>query len=792
MTPELWQRAEEILLEVLEAPEADRRQALDRACAGHAELRREVSSLLEAALGADDFIDAPVFSLRSPDPASGGADRLEGSRIGPYRVERLLGRGGMGAVYLAVRADDEFEQRVALKLLKRGMDSDEIVRRFRHERQILASLQHPNIARLLDGGTTEDGLPYFVMDHVGGEPIDEYCDRHRLSVRDRIRLFLKVCAAVHFAHQNLVVHRDLKPGNILVDSGGEPKLLDFGIAKLLSGGPGDAIDLTLEGPRPMTPSYASPEQVRGEMVTTGSDVYSLGVLLYELLSGHKPYRVPSGGEVEVLRAVCEVEPMRPSMALRRKEQVMSPEGSGVAIDPETVSRARGGDPQALARRLSGDLDAIVLKALRKEPELRYASAQEMSEDLRDHLAGLPVRARKGTFTYRLGKLLRRHKLETALAAAVLAMIVGFGVTALQLRDRALRERDRATEVSHFLVDLFQLPDPRVSRGETVTAQALLEKGTQLLDKELEELPEDRAVLMGAIGSAYLGLKLYDQAEPLLAGSLERRRVDRAGTGGDGELVVNLLYLAHARRAGGVSSAAGGDPAALEAEALDIVARRQVNELRLAELLSNHATLMQIEGDLRAAEEFFRQALAMKIRLFGQRHPEVAHTQQNLAQLLTELGRFDAAEELHRQTLDQRIEFHGPKSREVAVTMSSLANVLRDQGHLDEAEKLLRETIEIRREVFGPDDPRVGIGLNNLALLLQARGTYADAEARYLEALELFRAGYGAGHANVGTVLKNLASVRLARGEHASAEATARQAVEIFDAALAEGHWRTAE
>ncbi len=328
-----------------------------------------------------------------------------GIRVGPYEVLRELGRGGMGVVYLAARADEQFRKRVAIKVIKTGPDEEGVIRRFRRERQILASLDHPNVARLLDGGATGDGRPYFVMEYIEGHPLHEYCDRHRLSIVDRLKVFQQVCSAVAYAHRNLIVHRDLKPSNIIVTADGIPRLLDFGIAKLLNP------ELSAETPTvtglALTPEYASPEQARGDVVTTASDVYSLGVLLYELLTGHRPYRLKTRLPMEVLKAVCEQEPERPSTIVRQAEDTT--DGSrAVVITPEGVSRARDLTPDRLGRRLRGDLDNIVLMALRKEPLRRYASAEALSEDLRRYLEGLPVKARKGTSAYRAGKYVKRH------------------------------------------------------------------------------------------------------------------------------------------------------------------------------------------------------------------------------------------------------------------------------------------------------------------------------------------------------------------------------------------------
>ncbi len=395
MTPERWKKVEEVFESALERTTEERPAYLAEACSGDESLRGQVEALLRSHEQAGSFIEAPAVPHLLPTIEDDPAATVIGRRIGAYKIVREIGRGGMGAVYLAVRADDEFQKRVAIKLIKRGMDTDFVIRRFRHERQILASLDHPNVARLLDGGTTEDGLPYFVMEFVEGRPIDKYCDTQRLSITERLRLFLKVCSAVQYAHQNLIIHRDLKPSNILVTADGTPKLLDFGIAKLLNPEiASPTLDPTTATLRLMTPEYASPEQVRGEPATTISDVYSLGVLLYELLTGHRPYRLLSRLPEEIAHVICKEEPEKPSVIVGRVENI----GFNIEVTPQAIVKARQATLEKLHRQLAGDLDSIVLKALRKEPQNRYSSVEQFSDDISRHLEGLPVSAQHSLAT----------------------------------------------------------------------------------------------------------------------------------------------------------------------------------------------------------------------------------------------------------------------------------------------------------------------------------------------------------------------------------------------------------
>ena len=470
----------------------------------------------------DGLPDTESPPMDAPLTDSPGAEQLAtGARVGDYEVVRHLGSGGMGSVYLAVRADRRYRKEVAIKILKRGLDSEEILRRFRQERQILASLDHPNVARLLDAATSDAGQPCFVMEYVEGTRIDRYCDDRRLSIRERLELFRTVCDAVQAAHRGLVVHRDLKPGNILVTTEGAPKLLDFGVAKLLDPDsfPQTVVPTALPY-HPMTPDYASPEQVRGEAITTASDVYSLGVLLYRLLTGHRPYRVDLRRPAEMERVICEVEPEKPSATT-------SSSRDGTATS-ETRPRAEG-SPEKLRRRLAGDLDTIVLKALAKEATHRYGSVFQLSEDLRRHLEGLPILARRPTFGYRAGKFLRRYRAGVAMACLSVALLLaGIATTTWQAqiarseRARAESEKAVAEEAVSFMETLFEIADPSQAKGETVTALEILEKGAERF-AELEDQPQVQARLMDSIGRSYQGLGLYEEAARQLEEALETRR-----------------------------------------------------------------------------------------------------------------------------------------------------------------------------------------------------------------------------------------------------------------------------
>jgi serine/threonine protein kinase/tetratricopeptide (TPR) repeat protein len=497
VTPDSWRQVRQILEQALELTPARRPSYLEKVCAGNTALRREVETLIAADEQAGDgflagsAVEASTTLAEPEEPVS-----LAGARIGPYQIVKEIGHGGMGTVYRAVRADDEYRKQVAIKVVRGGLGDEFRVHRFRAERQILANLDHANIARLLDGGTTEDGRPYVVMEYIEGQSIDEYCDQRKLAVAERLNLFRTVCSAVAYAHQRLVIHRDLKPANILVTKDGQPKLLDFGIAKILD--PHDSVaEQTVTVMRLMTPEYASPEQVRGEPITTASDVYSLGIVLYGLLTGRRPYGRASRAPRDVVQAVIETEPEKPSAAITRADTATA----------EIVSETRGEVPEKLQHRLRGDLDNIVLKALRKEPERRYASVEQFSEDIRRHLEGLPVSARPDTFFYRSSKFVRRHKASVAAGIIVLlTLVVGLAVTVhetLIARAERVKAEQRFNDVRKLANSLlFEVHDAiQTLPGATPARKLIVDRALQYLDALAKEAKGDLS-LQQELGAAY--------------------------------------------------------------------------------------------------------------------------------------------------------------------------------------------------------------------------------------------------------------------------------------------------
>lgn len=798
-----WDEIERILDAALDRDPDDWAGLLERACAGRPSLRREVEALLARRARIDGFLEEAPAEVTAP--GSGGAGSrgcptdaspppLVGRRLGAYRVTREIGRGGMGEVFLAERADGRFEQQVAVKLVRSGLLTEETVRRFRAERQILAEVDHPSIARLIDAGVTGDGRPYLVAEHVDGLPIDRYCDRHRLTVGERLELFLDVLDAVHHAHRNLVVHRDLKPANILVTGEGRVKLVDFGIAKLLAEeSAGRRKARSGSGTRPtrrwLTLPYAAPEQIRGQAVTTATDVYQLGVVLYQLLSGRHPFEEASDGPGDMERAVLETVPARPSMA-SRFEAPRDGRPGRPSPRAEEVARRRATRPGDLWRLLRGDLDAVVLRALRKEPEERYPSARGMARDLTRHLDDRPVAARRATLSYRGRKFVRRHRWGVAAAAAILLLVTGFAVVASFQARRIVRERDRAEralaearDVTAAVVEILEASDPwKEGLGDAAAAGALLELGVQQVDA-LDGRPRVQAGLLEALSGVHASLGRLERAEAQARRALALRR--RSLPEGSPERAASLNALAHVL-----------NQQSRYAEAEEL--HRRALELQVRELGSDHPrvaeTLTLLANQLpgqRLAEsgELYRRALEIRRRTFGLEHPLVARSLRDVGRVARLSGDARRAEEAFREALKIDRRTLGPDHPKTAMNMVHLADLYRKFGDADpRAEVLLRQALAILRRALGDDHPELLHPMGSLARLLSERGDHADAERLYREALELRRRTFGPKHRSATEGLGMLAEELRRQGRYREAEGLHRQELDILEETVGPAHW----
>ena len=806
MDRERWSRIEELFQAAADLPPDNRARFLDQHCASDPDLRGEVESLLAADESPDPDYHAAISEAARQvveDKSPAGI----GDRVGAYRILRKLGEGGMGAVFLGERADEQFEGLAAIKLLRSAAAHAQTVERFRSERQILADLNHPFIARLLDGGAAADGSPYVVMEYVDGTPLDEWCETRSLDLRGRVELFRRVCDAVHYAHRKLIVHRDLKPANILVSDDGVPKLLDFGIAKILGD---EAPSAVVTGPlgRVMTPNFASPEQVLGQPVGTASDVYALGVLLYGLLAGEPPYDVAEQTPAETQRLVCEADPPPPS------------------------KRAEG----PLAKKLTGELDDIVMTALDKDPERRYVSAERLSADLHRWLTGRPVTATPQTWSYRARKFVRRNRAGVAAAGAFVLLLGAYALSMAVLADRlelerdaARRERDKAEQTSGFLADIFRISDPGETRGNRVTAREILDWGAEKAERELSDQPELQAEVFDTVGVVYRNLGLYTEAERYLTSALERRR--ELLPAGHPDLAESLNHLAKSFHDQGRyeeaeplyqaslestrARAPDGDAAVAQNlndlamlrrdqgdyETADVVAREALamrqsvfggERPEVSAAMHNLGTVLYRQGDYDEAERLFRDALDLDRRLRGELHPDVAGSLSSLGALLRQTGRGEEAETSFEQAIEITRELYGDRHTAVADGLRNLAEIHRTQGRLDEARSNLEEALRLDRKLFGEAHPNVAADLSLMGILMQQRGDDPGAERHFREALEMRRSLLPDASPVVANSLLQLGSVLTNTGRPAEAQPLLDEGLQIFSEALPAGHWQIAE
>lgn len=762
-----WPRVQELFLAAVELPVGARAAFVERS-EPDAAIRAMVLDMLEAdgdpaaifAGSAAAFIPASL-SAKFGDPAE-VPDPMIGEMVGPYHVLERIGHGGMGDVYLAEH--EGFEHRVALKVIRRGMQSDDVIRRFDQERQIVASLAHPNVARLFDGGLTRDGLPWFSMELIQGEPIDRWCIRQNVPIRDRLALFGTVCDAVQYAHARLVVHRDLKPGNILVSNEGTAKLLDFGIAKVLTGDPLGDRDLTQTGVRPMSPAHAAPEQIRGEPVTTATDVYALGVVLFEMLTGKGPYWE---------------------------------ELTGRALEEAILTATPGRPVLATAGRSGTDLGNIVMMALRKEPDRRYPSAGALADDIRRLLAGFPVTATRDSALYRMHSFVGRNRAAVAAVAIGLlvtgASVAWYTVRLREERAQAQLEARKAEQVAGFLQGIFTAPDPMVpsreaSTGLNRTAGQLLASAVARIDDDLGEQPAVRSSLLSVLGNTYRSLGEYRQAVTLL----ERADSARIQSGDpDPRLALQL--------ANGLGSAYWelGDLDRAETyqrRAFDaITATSGPDDFGVAVVTNDLAILLWQKGKFGEAEPLMVEAL----RIFGLADsleaPELATAISNHAIVLRELGRIDEAEREYRRAIALKRSALGPKHPSLANSLGQLATLLlENRGDASGAEALDLEALAIRREALGERHPYVAVSLNELAGAYRAGGRLEDAERTFREALTLRREVLEAGHPHIAYSLVGLGELLIERGRSAEATPMLEEALRIRVAALPGDHWLLAE
>lgn len=802
-TSERWKRVKEIVGEALEKDSGERPAYLESACAGDRELRDEVESLLAA------HADASGLSRHLWEPDANEA-ASPSTTVGPYKLVRELGVGGMGQVWLAEQTEP-VRRLVALKLIRAGMYDSSAVKRFQAERQSLAMMDHPAIAKIFDAGATAAGQPYLVMEYVDGLPITDYCDQKKLSIRERLRLFLEVCDGVKHAHQKAIIHRDLKPSNILVvevDGRPRPRIIDFGLAKATAAAaPGETV-VTRVGGLLGTPGYMSPEQADPDVqdIDTRTDVYSLGVVLYELLTGFLPFDTTKWKNQrldEMLRAVRETDPPRPSTKVSTNRDTSTAQ-----------AEMRGTEARQLVSALRGDLDWITLKALERERDRRYGTPSELASDIERYLQNLPVVARPASAGYRLRKFVRRHRVGLGVAAGLGALLFAFAVMqAIQLR-RITRERDRADRITEFMTNMFRVSDPSEARGNTITAREVLDRGSQQIESGLAGEPEVQARLMETMGEVYSSLGLYHQAQPFLEKALATRRrlfgaesaetlrsidqlardLERQGQYPKAEGLAREAIATRQRLLGpearatlesihGLAAIMLSEGQYSETEKLDrkmiAVSRRVLGpeDKGTLQFMANLALAVADQGRAAEAEALYRELFEVQRRIYGPQHPEVLVTETTLAHTISEEGRYAEADQMLRDTLERKIKVLGPEHSETLWSMADLGMNLRLSGRMAEAEQIDRQTLEIRRRVLGAEHPETLMSITELAETLDDMHRYPEAAEFYRETIEIQRRVVGADHPVTALTKYNLACNLALSGHKEEALAVLRDAVD---------------
>ncbi|MCC5939988.1 MAG: serine/threonine protein kinase [Balneolaceae bacterium] len=773
-----WKTLSDLYEEAHKLTPGEQTAFVEKNCSDPA-MRDELLSMLNVDESSSRFFDSltsniirPAFEELSDLPPQSGT-------VHNYRLIKKIGRGGMGSVYLAERNDDAFETRVAVKILRRGLDTEDILQRFDSERQILAQLNHPNITHLIDGGITCDNRPYFVMEYVEGKPINTYCDENNLTIDDRLKLFFQICDALSYAHQNLVIHRDLKPGNILVTNQGYVKLLDFGIAKLIDDKVPFPKTIAQTGIRLMTPEYASPEQVSGKPMNTASDIYQLGLVLYNLLSGCRAFSFKNKSLIETEQVILEQEAKKPSHKLYELD----------STHLKKIADKRSIGPKKLIQELKGDLDTITINALQKEPSQRYQSVVEFREDIERYLEGLPIRSRRKNFTYRSLKFLKRNQLPVATVSVFIAMLISFfifyNLSITEQRNEAQKEALKAAQITSFLVDLFEANDPTQFQGETLTAWQLLEQGEERI-KLLEGQPEVQAQMFEVTGQIYRKIGQFDRSEELLSNALDLRKEHLGENHTETISVYNELGLLHSDL-GNFEKSDSLLRLALNLQLDDASS----NASMLAETKFNLAYILRRMGNYDEAEDLYRQSYELRNREYGQNHESTVASMSSLGVTLLNKGNYTESEKIFREVLELRKDLIGPIHPDLAMSMNNLGATLLTIGRFKEAEDLFRESLKMRKLLLGNMHPKVALTMNNLGISLMEQGHFDSAYDHISEALSIRSTVLGDNNVNTAISKFSLGELYLYTERPSDAQKVLKEAYDVFYNRLSENHSFTA-
>lgn len=828
MSDQNWERIESILDEALSLPENQRDEFVIYKCEGDDDLKSEITQLLNSISDSEGWLEEPDRYkvdfyreiVNDSDTFLPGSS-LIGQQVGAYQIKELLGEGGMGLVYLAERTDGTFDHQVALKVIREGMDTEQNIRRFQQEQRILAGLSHPNIAGILDGGVTDSGLPYLIMEYVDGTPIDTYCEENKLSVHERLELIKTICSVVQYAHNNLIIHRDLKPENILVDKQGHIRILDFGIAKLLDPDHSDALGVrTRTGARILTFGYAAPEQIQGQAITTAVDSYALGILMYKLLTGVLPLDKKGKTVSEIQRLIIKEPPPKPSERFKS----LGPQ------QQKELGRQRQSTPQKLVQTLQDDLDAIILKNLRKEPAARYNSPDQLLEDIERYENRLPVSAREGKVRYHVSKFIKRHKLGITTATAVMLMTLGFVVfytyqIALE-RNRARVEAAKAKQVKNFMLEIFTSSNPDMVSysGKNITAFQLLTAGINKTEEELRNSPELYIEMLTAIGSALKNIDEFNASKNALHKALDKSNnyygfqstqsagilatmadlESEKGNYYDSEKLISKAItidennkeksnpaLADHYSILGFTKALQGeyreaDKILLKADSLYIASGKSKSTRRFTNM-SNLAEVKSRIGQYEQAERYLLESLDFYKKSYNGPHLNIATNQGKLGSLYQTLGKYEKAEELLLEALSLKIELLGEQSSSVANTYGTLAINSRTTGNFIKAEEFAQKQNDIHHILYADTSVKIAESLNNLALVKSDKEDYTTAEQLYRKALSIKKLHLDENHPSLAIALYNLAHVLYKQKKYVQSTNLLKQVIEIDKRRLGPDH-----